>query len=245
MYVTSIGVFDGVHLGHQRLLKRVSEIAEKRGLRSKVLVVSHPFEHLKGDFEGLITSHERRILLLANYVDEVIILDLKCIKDMRAEDFFEQFIAKDTTALVVGKDFRFGKNAEGDLRSLETLCMRKNIDLMVLPDILDGDNLRISSSRIRKLIKEGRIEEAEKLLGHDYLLEATVLDVRNFNSQDVAVLEPLKDLVVPLRGRFQVEEKCFGFKGTVMFENGVKLFSEKLRLAIGSCVSLKLLGDAT
>lgn len=66
-----------------------------------------------------------------------------------------------------------------------------------------------------------------------------------FNSQDVAVLEPLKDLVVPLRGRFQVEEKCFGFKGTVVFENGVKLFSEKLRLAIGSCVSLKLLGDAT
>ncbi|MEN3007540.1 FAD synthetase family protein [Pseudothermotoga sp.] len=240
MHVVTIGVFDGVHLGHKELLRRVEELAEDRKYRSRVIVVSHPFEHLSGDFEGLITSHERRILLLSNYVDEVIMLDLKSIKDMSAEDFFERFIAKDTAILVVGKDFRFGKNAEGDLRLLENLCSRRNIELVALPDILDGQNLRISSSRIRKLIREGKIKEAEELLGHDYLLEAVVLSVENFDSQDVAVLEPFKDLVAPAYGRFQVEEKRFGLRGTVVFEREVKLFSKELKLAIGSCICLKL-----
>ncbi|WP_448517472.1 adenylyltransferase/cytidyltransferase family protein [Pseudothermotoga sp.] len=242
MYVTTIGVFDGVHLGHKALLKEVNRLAQEKKLRSRAFVVSHPFEHLKGEFDGLITSHERRILLLSQYLDEVELLDLRCIKDMPAQYFFDRILAKDTAVLVVGRDFRFGKNALGDLNMLEKLCEDRNIILKTFPDVLDENQERISSSRIRNLIKDGKIEQAERLLGHEYLLEAVVLNVSRLNSKDVALLQTAKELVKPQCGVFQVEEQNLNIIGTLIFERETKLVSEDLRLAPGTYLYLRLMG---
>ncbi len=242
MYVTTIGVFDGVHLGHKALLKRVQQIADEHGLRSRAFVVSHPFEHLKGKFDGLITSHERRILLLSEYLDEVYLLDLRKIKDMTAESFFEQFLARDTRILVVGKDFRFGRNASGDSTLLEKLCREKAIDLEVFHEVPDENHVRISSSRIRELIKEGRIEEAERLLGHDYLLEAVVLNTSKSDSKSVIELKIPEGLIRPQNGVFDAEERNLNIRGRLVLDREVRLITEPVQLAPGTYVHLKLSG---
>ncbi|WP_448535180.1 adenylyltransferase/cytidyltransferase family protein [Pseudothermotoga sp.] len=242
MYVTTIGVFDGVHLGHKALLKEVNRLAQEKKLRSRAFVVSHPFEYLTGSFDGLITSHERRILLLSQYLDEVELLDLRCIKDMPAQEFFDRILAKDTAVLVVGRDFRFGRNALGDLSMLEKLCEDRNIILRTFPDVLDENQERISSSRIRNMIKDGKIEQAERLLGHEYLLEAVVLNVSRLNSKDVALLQTVKELVKPQCGVFQVEEQNLNIIGTLILEGETKLVSEDLRLAPGTYLYLRLMG---
>ncbi|WP_052463561.1 FAD synthetase family protein [Thermotoga caldifontis] len=242
MYVTTIGVFDGVHLGHRALLKRVQQIADEHGLRSRAFVVSHPFEHLKGEFDGLITSHERRILLLSQYLDEVYLLDLRKIKDMTAESFFEQFLARDTRILVVGKDFRFGRNASGDSTLLEKLCREEAIDLEVFHEVQDENHVRISSSRIRELIKEGRIEEAERLLGHDYLLEAVVLNTSKSDSKSVVELKTLEGLIRPQNGVFDAEERNLNIRGRIILDREVRLITQPVQLAPGTYVHLKLSG---
>lgn len=242
MYVTTIGVFDGVHLGHQALLKEVEKLARENKLLSRGLVISHPFEHIRGNFDGLIMSHARRTILLADYLDEVELLDLRCIKDMSPEDFFERFLAKDTAVLVVGKDFRFGKNAQGDLKLLEKLCKDRNISLVVFPDVLDENNLRISSSRIRNFIKEGKIADAEKLLGHEYLLETFVLRVSQFDSKSVALLKTVEGLVRPREGSFEVQEERINVRGTLVLSQEAKLIADDLMLAPGTHLQLRLLG---
>lgn len=245
MYVTTIGVFDGVHLGHKALLKRVQQIADERGLRSRAFVVSHPFEQLKGEFDGLITSHERRILLLSQYLDEVYLLDLRKIKDMTAESFFEQFLARDTRILVVGKDFRFGRNALGDSTLLEKLCREKAIDLEVFDEVADENHVRISSSRIRELIKEGRIEEAERLLGHDYLLEAVVLNTSKSDSTGIVELKIPEGLIRPQNGAFEAEERNLNIRGRLILDREARLITQPVQLAPGTYVHLKLSGGKT
>ena len=241
MYVTTIGVFDGVHLGHKALLKEVNRLAQERNLRSRAFVVSHPFEHLTGNFDGLIMSHERRILLLSQYLDEVELLDLRCIKDMPAQDFFERILAKDTAVLVVGRDFKFGRNALGDLSLLEKLCEDRKITLKTFPDVLDENKERISSSRIRNMIRDGRIEQAERLLGHEYLLEAVILNVSSFNSRSVALLHTAKELVKPQSGAFQIEEQSLKIRGTLILNGETKLVSQDLRLAPGTYLYLRFM----
>jgi riboflavin kinase/FMN adenylyltransferase len=92
------------------------------------------------------------------------------------------------------------------------------------------------------MIKDGKIEQAERLLGHEYLLEAVVLNVSRLNSKNVALLQTAKELVKPRCGVFQIEEQNLNIVGTLILERETKLVSEDLRLAPGTYLYLRLMG---
>jgi len=131
-------------------------------------------DYYKQNFDGLITSVTERISILQEKVDTVETLDLIEIKDLDPHTFFKEWIEnRKVVGLVVGEDFRFGRGGEGDVNLLEKLCKESGIELVVVKDVkISGE--RVSSSIIRKLVKEGKVEEASKFLGRPFRVTGKV-----------------------------------------------------------------------
>ena len=174
MVVMSIGVFDGVHLGHEAILKALVDMGKRKKAKTLVLTILYPMDYYKQNFDGLITSVTERISILQEKVDTVETLDLIEIKDLDPHTFFKEWIEnRKVVGLVVGEDFRFGRGGEGDVNLLEKLCKESGIELVVVKDVkISGE--RVSSSIIRKLVKEGKVEEASKFLGRPFRVTGKV-----------------------------------------------------------------------
>ncbi|SHH43840.1 bifunctional riboflavin kinase/FAD synthetase [Thermosipho atlanticus] len=214
MRVVTIGVFDGVHRGHVRILEELKNLAKKYHAASEIFTIIYPIEYYNGNFDGLLISLQERINLLEMY-GTVYTLDLLKIKNISPAKFFN-FISKDTKAIVVGEDFRFGKNAEGDISLLEKFCKDENIELKVIKDIT-VDGKRISSTLIRKLIKSGQIKKANYLLGRPFSIHGKVYKDKQIGRKlgfPTANIRHEKDLINPKNGvylcRVYVPEVYYG-----------------------------------
>lgn len=179
MSALTIGNFDGVHLGHREILSRVKDHARKLGLPSCVLTFNpHPQEVLKkGHKQPVIhTFPERREILLQLGIDQVVEEPfVPALFHLSAADFLNSLILKRhrAEALVVGHDFAFGKNREGNLDFLSGWCRENKIQLEVVPPKSLG-GIRISSSEIRKLLMDGKLSEADGMLGSPYFYRGIV-----------------------------------------------------------------------
>jgi riboflavin kinase / FMN adenylyltransferase len=189
----AVGSFDGVHLGHRRVLEAVAD----SGLaRTVVTFDPHPRVAL-GNRVELVTTPERRLELLADAgVEETLVVpfDLE-VAALSAEEFAQRFLVETGAELVVaGPDFRFGRGRAGDLALLERLGLGTET-VEELPGV--------SSTEIRRLVRAGEVDAAAALLGRPFELDGTVVagDARGgtlgFPTANVA-LRP--DLLVPLRG---------------------------------------------
>ena len=171
----TVGVLDGVHRGHRRLL----EWLDPELLRTVLTFDPHPVEVLRpGTQPRLITNLEERVDLLDDAgVACVGVLDLRQIKDQAPAEFVENvLLAKlDMTHMVVGSDFRFGKDRAGDVALLETLGDSHGFDLEVVELLSLGDAV-VSSSRIRGLVEGGHVAEAADLLGSRFTLSGEVIE---------------------------------------------------------------------
>ncbi len=177
--VLCIGVFDGCHLGHQRLLQEASKIAgSSNALNSlltfeplpQVILQRHPIEILTNLKEKVIFLRKKALL------DELYILRFsKNIQKIEASEFVEDWIMAKLApkVVVVGADFRFGKNAEGNVSLLEKILHQYDCKLVVLPDYED-DTGRISSTRIRTALSKDDFVSAEKMLGRPYTMSGKV-----------------------------------------------------------------------
>lgn len=174
----AVGYFDGLHLGHQQLLKEVFKQAEQKHLKTAVLSFSpNPLVTLGVmKEEHLITSLDDRAEILENMgIDYFLILDFNTeIAQMACETFVERFIVgMNVKHVVCGFDFYFGKQGCGNSETLATLACGR-YDLSVIEQYQDH-HLKVSSSRISKLIQQGDMEEAHRLLSRPFRISGTVM----------------------------------------------------------------------
>jgi riboflavin kinase/FMN adenylyltransferase len=176
--VIALGFFDGIHLGHAMLLKRVNEIAERDNLIPSVMTFdAHPRSLIRGNPIPLINSTNDRTWLINRLfnIDDVIMLHFdKETGNISAEDFIEHLVnVFGARHLIAGHDFRFGSGAVGDRNLLTQECERRGIGCDIIQEVtLEGKT--VSSSLVRRLIADGEIEKANKFLGHPHVLTDVV-----------------------------------------------------------------------
>lgn len=175
--VVAIGNFDGVHLGHRKVLEQARAIGEARGLRCVVLTFDpHPRQVLGGHAPPSLTTLADRVELLEACVDEVVV-----------EPFTPAFAAWSPTqfaedllvgrlrarAVVVGENFRFGQKRAGDFSVLRALGERLGFEA-VAAHVAGDDRGPYSSTRIRRALEEGNVADATHVLGRRYVLTGVV-----------------------------------------------------------------------
>lgn len=174
--VVAIGSFDGVHLGHRRVLGYLCDYARHRAGDSVVVTFDpHPQELLRPDSDFFrINSLERNLELMASAgVDAVVVIPFtKAFSRLTYRDFIEQYIIKQLKAstLVMGPNHAFGHNREGRREAIEALCTEQGVEVVELPEVICHD-IAVHSAEIRRLIREERWQEADELLGYHYSKE--------------------------------------------------------------------------
>lgn len=179
-YIYALGFFDGVHLGHQALLRAVKTLAPE-GCRGVVTFSGHPDTLVLGTAPALINTAEDRENLLRNYgMDRVVTLPFdKKMQSTPWEDFLEE-LRRDFGAggFVCGEDFRFGAKGAGTASLLQDYCEKEGLPCAVVPE-QEMSGVRISSTYIRELLTQGRVAEADTFLGHPHVLSGTVVSGRH------------------------------------------------------------------
>lgn len=165
--VVTLGTFDGFHIGHSAVIKKTIEISEKYNLKSVVIVIEKPLKKI----EGLITLPEEKLQILSSYpIDEILLIQPnKSLANMSADDFLKNVICKQLNAqhLVVGYDSCFGKQRQGNIKWLKKNIKKYDIDLTVIKPVKVSGKT-VSSTKIRNLILNNKIEQANLMLGRSF-----------------------------------------------------------------------------
>ncbi len=178
--VLTIGSFDGVHIGHQKIIKHLVSVAHKKGLQSVVLTFfPHPRMVLNSndDIKLLNTLEEKSKLLESFGVDHLIVLPFtKEFSNQSASDYVKHVLVDGLRVahLVVGYDHHFGKNREANVDNLITYGSKYHFEVEQI-DAQDVELITVSSSKIRKAIESGKVSLASQYLGYYYHLKGTVV----------------------------------------------------------------------
>lgn len=178
----ALGIFDGVHLGHRAVISRATGMELPDGSRATaaVFTFTQPAWALPKDGAcSLITEEQRAAVLEGLGVEELIQADFNAIRDCSPQEFVEDVLKNTLHACRVccGFNYHFGRGGKGDADLLRSLCAPLGIEVVVVPPVLvDGEP--VSASRIRRLIEEGRMEEASRLLGRPFTLDFPVVGGR-------------------------------------------------------------------
>lgn len=196
--IVALGFFDGVHLGHGALLRECRNLADSLGAEAAAVTFSvHPQALIRGNAPALINSAaDREFLMRSLYgMDSVITLPFdRALMTMPWQDFFQKLIGQYGAAgLVCGHDFRFGNRGEGNAALLKAACQAAGIPCTVIPE-QKIDGITVSSTHIRALLEEGRMEEAVRFLGHPHILSGEVVGGRGIG-RTIGV--PTANLVLP------------------------------------------------
>ena len=174
--IYALGFFDGVHLGHQALLRECCRLARELNMNPCAISFQrHPMSLFTQEPPLLISSVADREALLRRYGMEQIDF-LPVTKDVMStswQDFLRQLTDKGAAGFVCGDDFRFGSKGEGNAEKLQAFCAERGFPCVIVPEQL-VDGRRISSTYIRTLLEQGDMATAVKFLGHPYILTGTV-----------------------------------------------------------------------
>ncbi len=181
-HIITVGTFDGVHLGHQKILSRLIEISQmKNGIPLLITFNPHPKFVIKmPDKEPikLLTTIEERLKLFAKFrIERVLIIHFTPeFSDISARDFVVDILHKKIgfSQILVGYDHLFGKNREGNFELLKRLSLDLNFEVEQIPAHVIKE-ITVSSTKIRNALMQNKIELANDLLGYHYLIEGTVV----------------------------------------------------------------------
>lgn len=211
--VVTSGTFDGLHLGHQKIISRINDIAKKQKGESVIFTFApHPRHFLfpEKKFELLTSIDEKAKVFEALGVDHLIIQPFnKDFANISTKAFINEYLETiiGTKHLVIGYDHKFGKNREG---SFEYLNKNKSQYQFSIEEISkkDIDDTTISSTAIRNFLNEGNVESANSLLGRPYSITGTVVEGKkigrtiNFPTANLAVSEKK---LIPKNGAYAVK----------------------------------------
>lgn len=179
--VVTLGNFDGVHLGHQRIFEKVKQEAFKMGGESVVVTFEpHPMKILLPEqCPPLLTPFKKKMMLIEQTgVDKVLcILFTGAFAELSPIEFVKSILLEKINAkkVFVGYNYRFGKGKSGDANSLKGICAQFGIEVEVVEALTVGDTI-VSSSKIRELIRNGEVKKASTLLGRDYPVIGRVIE---------------------------------------------------------------------
>jgi riboflavin kinase/FMN adenylyltransferase len=210
--VVAVGVFDGVHRGHLRILERAHDLARSSGAGLSVVTFEPHPDAVLGKTPPrppLTPVGEKRELLERAGAERVEILHFdRRMAGMEPEDFVRVHLIEPLgmTQLVAGVDFALGRNRVGDMRYLEQLGRGMGFRVEGVPLLQDPDG-PVSSTRIRQLLSEGRVADVTRLLGRSFRLEAQVVSGRGLGRElgfPTANLELLEHQALPGDGIYAV-----------------------------------------
>lgn len=180
--ILTVGTFDGVHLGHQFIIRELKRHAAKRGAQTTVVTFDpHPQLVLesptKPDLQILTTTEEKINILQGLDIDQVIVIEFTRDFSKTTSDGFVRDTLVDKIGLseiVVGHDHAFGRNRAGDIETLRSIGKDLKFTVDNLP-AYEVHGVVVSSSKIRKLLKAGKIREANQLLGRNHAYTGVVI----------------------------------------------------------------------
>lgn len=178
--VATIGSFDGVHLGHQAILRQLLAVARQHQLPAVVIIFEpQPHEFFSGDKAParLMRLREKIQALLAAGVERVFCLQFNdALRSLSAEEFIEKILLEGLGIkhLVVGDDFRFGCDRRGNFALLQSVGAERGFEVTDTCT-LEVDGVRVSSTRIRQLLEQGDFTGVEKLLGRPYSISGRIV----------------------------------------------------------------------
>ena len=217
--VLAIGNFDGVHLGHAALVKRLAQVAEDSGLAPMVLTFEpHPREFFAPDSAParLTTLREKLELLGESGARQAMICPFNAaFAALSADEFIEQVLVRGCRVrhLIIGDDFRFGRGRTGDFALLEDAGRRFGFTVEAMGSVL-ADGERVSSSAVRRALLAGDMEHAARLLGRPYIIDGQVSHGQKLGRQIGFATANLriKHDPLPMTGVFAVEVSGLGDK---------------------------------
>jgi len=177
-----IGNFDGIHLGHQHVIKKIINNSRSDNLKSAIMTfVPHPkiyFKRTDNNFNIITNDYKKNFLNslgVENYIEYKF---NKTLSNLEAINFIEKILVKQlhVKKIIVGKDFRFGKDRKGDTALLKKLSNKYHYKLSIIGHIKNKKtNLKFSSSLIRKNINEGSLEKVSEALGRNWFMQGKIV----------------------------------------------------------------------
>ena len=239
--IATTGFFDGVHTGHRLVIERLVSLAHARGDESLIVTFwPHPRAVLQDgarELRLLTSLEEKKALLTALGVDRIEVLDFtRAFASLTAEQYLRDVLRDrfGVTTLLMGYDNRLGSDRL-TASSLTPLAQSIGIELIELPalSLHDGPsfraesrNLEVSSTKIRRALQDGRIEDATSMLGYGYSLTGVVVAGNRmgrtigFPTANLRPYEPLK--LIPSRGVYAVEAEVLGKRYRGMTDIGTR-----------------------
>ena len=197
--IVTIGTFDGVHLGHRVVLRRMREIAKKTKGKSVLLTFSpHPRHVLHKDNQDMkliTTLQEKQDLINQAGLDNLVIHEFtKKFSRIKPVNFVRDILVEQLNVhtLVIGYDHHFGRNREGSIQELTTLADLYDFNIEKI-DPQYFEDVTVSSSKIRKLIEKGEMVKAKQYLGYEFMLNGKVI---KGNSLGKTINFPTANIVV-------------------------------------------------
>ncbi|CCH02152.1 riboflavin biosynthesis protein RibF [Fibrella aestuarina BUZ 2] len=214
--VVTSGTFDGVHLGHQKILQRLNEVARSHPDGQSVVMTfwPHPRTVVSNDSQDLrlLSSLEEKITLLEHAgVDHLIVIPFtRSFSQLTSEEFIRQILIDriGTRKLVIGYDHRFGRDREGGFDYIQAHQAEFGFEVEEIPR-QDIEAVGISSSKIRTALNEGNVTAATRFLGRPYSLTGTIVKGRQlgrtigFPTANLQVDDPVK--LIPANGVYAVD----------------------------------------
>lgn len=213
--VITIGSFDGVHRGHQKILERIRNIAEETGGES-VVITFHPHPRKiifpKDSSLRLLNTLDEKLELLQKYkVDHVCVLPFSVeFSQMHPAEYVENFLIKTfhPAYIVIGYDHKFGLNRAGDIHLLRSYESTHNFKVLEIP-VQELEEISISSTKIRNALEAGNIQDANRFLNHPYRLTGKVIHGDKLGSKlgyptaNISISD--KDKLIPKEGVYAVK----------------------------------------